>query len=289
MKKPKGPNMHVPKVETPTVLTDLWRELRERRLLPLIALLVVAIVAIPALLLKSEPEPEVTPVANASGGAQVARLTATPEYAGLRDYRRRFKGRTPADPFEVPEPEATVTPAEGESAAASSEAPAEASSSAVTQESSSSEASGATTPDSTQDPANGATTSGEPVSGSELTYYTHSIDIRTVNGRSGPSPHRGKPQVRRNVPTLTKLPSKRGPAAIFLGTDLEGRMALLMPSPQVQLKGGGGHCLLGNAADCRLLSLRPGAAEELAFPDGRLARIKLLRVNLVVAPEPRQH
>jgi hypothetical protein len=289
MKKLKGPDIRMPKVKTPTVLIDLWRELRERRLLPLIALLVVAIVAIPFLLGKSESEPTVANVPGEALAAKSSRLTATPEYAGLRDYHRRFKGKKPSDPFEVPDSGDATTPTEGESVEGSSEAPVETSSSTATQESASSEAGSTGDANSTQAPANGSTTSGELVPGSEFTYYTHSIDTRTVNGRSGPSPKRSKPQVRRNIPSLSRLPSKKAPAAIFLGTDLEGRVALLMPSPQVQLKGGGGKCVLGNDEECRLLSLRPGAAEELAFPDGRVTRIKLLGVNLVVAPEPRQH
>ena len=50
MKRPKGPELKMPEMKVPPFLTDLYYDFRERRLLPLIGLVVVAIVAVPFLL-----------------------------------------------------------------------------------------------------------------------------------------------------------------------------------------------------------------------------------------------
>lgn len=50
MKRPKGPELKMPEMKVPTFLSDLYWDLHDRRLLPLVALIVVAIVAVPFLL-----------------------------------------------------------------------------------------------------------------------------------------------------------------------------------------------------------------------------------------------
>ncbi len=50
MKRPKGPELKMPEPKAPAFLADLYYDLRDRRLLPLLALVVVAIAATPFLL-----------------------------------------------------------------------------------------------------------------------------------------------------------------------------------------------------------------------------------------------
>lgn len=83
----------------PTVLSDLYWDLRDRRLLPLVGLLLVAIVAAPILLNdegSSEPV-RVPPVG--SGAQQSASLAVLPAEPGLREPSKRLAGHPSKDPF----------------------------------------------------------------------------------------------------------------------------------------------------------------------------------------------
>ena len=50
MKKLKGPDLKMPDFKVPAFVSDLYYDLRDRRLLPLVGLVLVAIVAVPFLL-----------------------------------------------------------------------------------------------------------------------------------------------------------------------------------------------------------------------------------------------
>lgn len=96
------PSIGGPELRAPKVLVDLYADLRDRRLLPLVALLLVAIVAAPILLNKkgdSEEAPALTPAVAAGAEAADATFTVVPAEPGLRDYEKRLRHRTPLDPF----------------------------------------------------------------------------------------------------------------------------------------------------------------------------------------------
>jgi hypothetical protein len=115
-------------VKAPDFLLDLYYDLRERRLLPLVALVVVAILAVPFLLGRDSEAPELSvPPSGAAGGAasaaEGARLTVVESTPGLRDYRKRLHG-SPTDPFiqkytGVPATSQLKSTGEGEGAEAS--------------------------------------------------------------------------------------------------------------------------------------------------------------------------
>jgi hypothetical protein len=101
----RGPELKLPDVWVPKFLEDLYFDLKDRRLLPVVALALVALVAVPILLSggskESSSEPAVPPVAAAASGgtADNASLTVVRANPGLRDYRKRLRGRKPTDPF----------------------------------------------------------------------------------------------------------------------------------------------------------------------------------------------
>lgn len=99
MKRPKSPQLKVPDVKVPRVLSDLYWDLRDRRLLPLVGLLLVAIVAAPILLNggKSPEPPRVAPMG--SGAKQSASLAVLPAEPGLREPSKRLAGHSSKDPF----------------------------------------------------------------------------------------------------------------------------------------------------------------------------------------------
>ncbi|HYH54917.1 MAG TPA: hypothetical protein VD761_12390, partial [Solirubrobacterales bacterium] len=103
MKRLKGPELKAPDLKVPPVARDLFQDLRDRRLLPLLALVLVAIVAVPFLLSDKSEDEEGTPGALAtpqSEAAQAARLTVIEATPGLRDYRKRLRARVATNPFE---------------------------------------------------------------------------------------------------------------------------------------------------------------------------------------------
>lgn len=101
MKKLKRPDLKTPDLKVPGFVSDLYYDLRDRRLLPLVGLVLVAIVAVP-FLLSGDPE-ESAPVAPApEEAANAAQLTVVPATPGLRDYRKRLGNRSPKDPFKQP-------------------------------------------------------------------------------------------------------------------------------------------------------------------------------------------
>jgi len=57
----KGPELKLSELKVPPFLTDLYYDLRDRRLLPLVALVVVAIFAVPFLLGGESTKPATPP------------------------------------------------------------------------------------------------------------------------------------------------------------------------------------------------------------------------------------
>src|SRR5215212_6644176 len=96
------PKLRGGEMKVPPFLSDLYADLRDRRLLPLVALILVAIVATPILLGggSEEPEPVPGPGTVADGSAPMAQeLTVVKAEPGLRNYRKRLAHRSPTNPF----------------------------------------------------------------------------------------------------------------------------------------------------------------------------------------------
>src|SRR3954453_7862069 len=90
--------MKKPEIKVPTFLSDLFGDLRDKRLLPLVGVLAIAILAVPFAL--SQPtSPSTAPAPTAGPGAD-NRLTIAPANPGLRDYKLRLRGDHPKDPFD---------------------------------------------------------------------------------------------------------------------------------------------------------------------------------------------
>jgi hypothetical protein len=97
------PSLGGPELQMPKFATDLYADLRDRHLLPLVALLIVAIIAAPILLSGSGgEEPAAVTPAGVEGETKTAGLTVVPAEDGLRDYKRRLAHRTPLNPFRRP-------------------------------------------------------------------------------------------------------------------------------------------------------------------------------------------
>jgi len=269
----KGPEINLKDFKVPEFLQDLYYDLKDRHLLPLVALLIVAIVAVPIALGQSgsdEPEAEAlaeaaiaTPsVADSGSGALVAK--ATP---GLRDYRKRLSRMEAENPFvqQFNEDNAEEGPP-----AAGSESESGGSISVPTTEPSA--------PSSSPVPID---ENGEP-DPDQLQYFSYAIDVRIVPGGSPDwEGGTGKPQVRRNLPELTMLPSRDTPAVVYMGSTKDGKKAVMMVSSNVEAIFGDAKCALGSDS-CQLLIMEPGVPTTFVYGgEGRTFKIELLKVHLV--------
>jgi hypothetical protein len=104
----KGPEIKLSKLKVPQVVSDLYWDLRDRYLLPAVALLLIAIVAVPLVLGGSSESSWQESVEDGSVAEEIAGASAAPVASGelvakaapgLRDYRRRLHDLQERDPF----------------------------------------------------------------------------------------------------------------------------------------------------------------------------------------------
>ncbi len=121
----KGPTINLRELKVPDALLDLFYDLRERHLLPLVAVLVVAIVAVPiALSQSSRSQPSIGRAAVALAVSNTTtshkgELVVAKTTPGLRPYHRRFGYLSAKDPFEQQYPKVEPKSKEGGTSSAS--------------------------------------------------------------------------------------------------------------------------------------------------------------------------
>jgi hypothetical protein len=282
-----GPELKVPDlkgVKPPDFLADVYYDLRDRRLLPLLALVVVAIAAVPFLLGEDvdQPLPPVATQGNgetaeAAGSSTLAVVEATP---GLRDPKKRLKGRTPTDPFiqrfqGLPEgarlevTETTSSTAGGGEVSAPSGGSLE-----VEVEDGGGGGGGGATPS----PGSGRPTSPDD---DGLNFYAFRPDIRFGAAGSGDLTRYTKLDLGQLLPEKT-------PVIAFMGVSEDGKRVAFDVSREVAQVRGPGRCI-GGPQNCGLLILKAGQALDLLTGrpnrDFRLAVDKIRFVE-VERPNP---
>jgi cytoskeletal protein RodZ/TfoX/Sxy family transcriptional regulator of competence genes len=288
----KGPELKLSEVKVPDFVYDLYYDLKERHLLPLVALLAISIVVVPIALSRTtgSSAEEEAPVATPSvAGGEASTLTVARSAPGLREYRRRLRHARALDPFRA-----------ASEAAAASEASATASSSEVPV------APEVTEPGSYA-PVEAPVESAPPVSypsefeatgtttvtKTQTKYASQTVDVRIVTvpqGQGGEPPKSAKPsdEVRRGLPELTMLPSRESPAAVFMGTSADGKKALFLVSSDVQSIFGDGRCIVGSAT-CQLLALERGVPETFVYgKQAKTYRIEILKIDQQLTDKPRR-
>jgi hypothetical protein len=273
----KGPEIKLPDVKLPDFVLDVYYDLRERHLLPVALVLLVAIVAIPIALSQSsaseEREATVVAVPSSVAGQPRSSVLVARSAPGLRDYRKRLHHLRSKDPFSQQYTGTEQAGGGNEVASGGEEVP------------TTSEPAGSPAPEApTLEPTPSSPgPEGHPGPG-DLTYFSYAIDVRVVAGGSQQaekSNEQSTASVRRNLPELTMLPSRETPAAIYMGATKDGKKALLMISSDVQAVFGDGVCVLGSKT-CQLLAVEPGLPETFAYgPEGHTYKIELLKIHLV--------
>jgi hypothetical protein len=265
-----GPEIKLSGIKLPGFLQDVYYDLKDRHLLPVAAILLIAIVAVPiAISANSESEEPAAGGAGASGAAASAssgELVAE-AHPGLRDYRRRLDGKGAIDPFRAPATEEPSAAPSGAGSETESASPSGASESPV------STGSPAPTTYTPSESGSGGQTPGE----SRLTHYSYAIDVR-VSGGTG---EQKKTSVRKNLPGLTMLPSRETPAIVYMGSTKDGKKAVMTVSSDVKAIYGDAKCVLGSET-CQMLVMEPGLPATFVYGGAeKTFTIELLKIELV--------
>lgn len=297
MKKLKGPDLKKPDLKVPGFVSDLYYDLRDRRLLPLVAFVLFAIVAVPFLLSGGSAEtgpPKVEPPVNDSVNAsQLTVVKATP---GLRDYRERLKGRSPKDPFKGPEAKPDLTDAklgsEGDNGFESNEVTSTSTSTSTTTEGTTTE-----TKKTTKDEDGVVTTetetkteTGEPGSSAEgapgeIVLFAFAIDVRIKKATTAPdgSTESSDPETRSRVISPAPLPGEKAQVVTYAGISPKTKNPLFLVSDEVSSIFGEAKCLSGDQR-CQLLEVEKGMPLTLVYgPANARYKITVLKIYPVTA------
>jgi hypothetical protein len=270
-------------IQSPELLTDLYRDLRDRRLLPLALVLVVGIAVVPMALSSSAPSPAppaapVSSVAKKSSAPAVQVVAADP---GLRDYRRRLHGDTPKDPFvqQFTAPSglsaAQLTPSGGSSSSTGSSSSSTGSAGATSGASQSGGAATSAGAGEVTQPAPEVRTQTE----TKVVFYR--LKLRT--GQVG-----SELKVQDEVGPLGSLPGGSVRALAFIGatmnSDLNPKRAFFLVSNSATVVGGQSRCVVGSP--CQILTLKVGQYVDVTWTDGLTYRVKLLKFRRHVRDRP---
>ena len=262
--------------QSPQLLTDLYRDLRDRRLLPLVLVLVVGLAVVPMALsskTKNAPAPAPQPPLPVAKKSKVPSTQVVVSNPSLRDFRDRLKGDSPKDPFVQLFRPPPSSDAAGSSAASSSAA--------------SPSSSGATTtpPTTTTPPPSGGSTESQPATGtsspSETKLVNYRVKIRT--GQVG-----SELKVQDEVGPLGSLPGGSVDALAFIGvtmdSDLNPKRAFFLVSNNATVVGGDSACVVGSP--CQVLTLKLDQYVDVTWTDGLTYRVKLLKFRRHVRDRP---
>jgi hypothetical protein len=301
-----GPELKVPKlrggdVKVPPFLSDLYCDLRDRRLLPVIALVLVAIVATPLLLSggDEEAEPLAPPPGPIAGASSVPNaLTVVQAQPGLRNYKKRLSRRKPTNPFHQRFTAPVLSGEESRATGGGSATAVESSSSGSETFSSGSESSSggapASVPSAEPAPSSPSGGSGSGGGGHSTpvpdggTYFAFSIDVQITKAatKKDGSVEKTGPTVHKEVLPPTPLPGVKAPVVTYIGIDPEKQLPLFVVSSDVSSSFGEGKCISGTDS-CELIELEPGFPQTFVYGEGRTRyKVNVLKIEPVLTDHP---
>jgi hypothetical protein len=268
----KGPELKMPDLKVPPALADLFYDLHDRRLLPLVALVVVAIVAVPFLLSDSGSSSLAPPASVEAASAhastdRAARFTVTQVDPGLRVPRKRLAKRHAKDPFVQ---KFTQPPVSSEAPAAESAT----TSTTVTETSISSEPSptppALVVPVESPPPASSAPSGGGGAgAGTNVVTYTWAINVKITKTTTKPdgTKERSEPEVREGIIPPATLPAKKTQVVAYIGVNPTTEKPLFLVGTEVTSVFGEAKCVAGTTT-CQLLEMEPTFPETFALGEG---------------------
>ena len=260
------------KLHAPQFLTDVFRDLRDRRLLIPAIVLLVALIAVPVLLSRSEeppPPPAATGAIALEGSATEPAVLA--DSVTVRDYRQRLgelKSKNPfSEHFTAPEV-GKGAGLEGLSGSPVTDLPAGGTSVSSTDNGTTDTISSSTTGSGTSTSTDTSPGSGHAPKPDPVTrFLTHRIDVSV-----GPV---GAVEQRDGVEQLKLLPSNAAPVLAFLGVGEDGNRAVFLVSDDVSATSGDGACF-PSPSSCQYLTMREGDERTFDYtPDGLTYKLKL--------------
>jgi hypothetical protein len=278
MKKLKGPELRMPELRMPRFLVDLFYDLHDRRLLPLVALVIVAILAVP-ILLGGDSKVIEPPVGSASVSAgsdsQAARLTVVEASPGLRDYHKRLARQKPTNPFRQRFTGPVLKGAKLNPQTTTSTTSTDTTTTSTT----------TTSTDTTAQSSPPTSKGGDGGdSSSKLTFYTFVIDVKIVrSGGKGSGKEKSPSEsVRHGVKPTTPLPGDKAPVVTYMGVKDKASKALFIVSNKVNSVFGDGKCLSGTDV-CQLIAVEPGLPQAFVYGANDVRyRINVLKIKPVV-------
>lgn len=290
-----GPELKMPKLKVPNFLIDLYWDLRDRRLLPLVVLAILAVIAVPFLLGgsgDSSSAPTTPPTAAPSPEPAGSKLTVVEAKPGLRDYRKRLRDDKPSDPFERPGASSSSSDAlacgcESEPIVPTAPSPTSTVTSTSTSTSTTvtktSNSNGTKTEVTTEQ--TGGAAGGGPVESGHLILYAFAIDVKIVRTetKSDGSKQTDDPVVRHHVVSPASLPDEKDQAVTYMGISPKTRAPLLLISDAVTSVFGEAKCLSGEST-CQLIEVETGMPMTFVYgPESIRYKITVLKVEPVVA------
>jgi len=273
------------KIQTPRLVSNLYRDMRDRRmLLPAIAL-VVGLIAVPVLLTKSSvsaPPPAPAAAGPTGGEESAAEPAVVTEQLGVTDYEKRLDQLDSKDPFRrhfttLPK-SAKLTTTSSPGVTSSTTAATSSTSGLSTSATSSGSVSGSSTVSpsttTTTSSRSGSSNSNASTSPSSLTLYSFRVSVAV-----GPA---GDLTDRDNVKRTAYLPGKNRPLVSFVGVSEDTKHAIFSVSRDVSAVRGDGSCY-PRRGNCNFLRLKPGDKASLDYaPEGdRTYNLKLREIKLV--------
>lgn len=254
--------------------SGLFNDLRERRLLPVVALLIVALIAVPMLMGGSE---EPAPSADPASASVAPPFETDPVVLASEPELRTFKKRL--DSFQTRNPFNQYLPKVDEQAQANSASdalPTDTGVTGSTTDPGSLDTGGGSVPPSDTNPVDPTPVDPTPVDpGGGVTLVTTRIDVRV-----GPV---GDTKVLRDVKFLDFLPDKKTPVLEYLQSDFDLSNAVFIVSPFVLSSEGDGKCA-PTPQDCQFVQLQKGDTHAFQYDDGERYTLTLLDVNLHEEP-----
>jgi hypothetical protein len=255
-----------------TLFLDLWQDLREKRLWPVAAGLLAAVVAIPLVMLKPASEDTVTtpPVA---APAKVPTLPAV-EVDTSDSHNSNLKTFSQRDPFK-PLSVLKTADANGNTSSGGSSSKDSAASSAGSSSSSggSSVSSPSSSSPSPSTPLTSPTTPSSQGSTQTLKWFRYTADISF--GKADAE------KTMKGVTDLTMLPDQQTAAIVFMGVTSDAKGALFFIADPAFTASGEGQC--NDKQDCRFVKLTLDAKkneETFTSLDGTTVyKLKLLKLN----------
>lgn len=250
---------------------DIWHDLMRKRLLPVAALLLVGIVAIPAVMMKSSQTPAASPVtAEAPTAAEqteprieVTDLTGNGAGSSLDTLREKNPFNPPAAIARAGDSAGSPTDGGSATAGADSEGAGEAGGG---QGGSTGGTTGGDGGDGNQ-PAPDSAPAPEPTT----TSYEYVADVTFWNGN--------KRRTIRGLRKLEMLPNQAAPVLIFMGTGPKGGNAVFLVDSTLKAAGEG-RCKPA-PANCAFVHIGPGSEHAFTTDDGDSYRLRIDEIRRV--------